>query len=482
MRIKMKIYRHLIKKFKNQRGAVAIIVAIMLFFVLIGIMALAIDVGYFYSTKNELQNIADAAALAGAGKLGNIYTSMTPAEQDTHDFEADRPAIIASAREVVRDDESEISKNPAGGKDIIEILDTDIQIGNWDPSADPKFNPINSPIPIGTLPDAVKVTVRRDASANDPISTFFGIIFGKKNQVVTADAVAALTTLAQLPPGKMNLPIGLSEKWFETNTCGSMIEFSPTTDSCAGWHNFFDAINTSAMRNKFKGFINNDPLEEGNCLSSPCGEAWLDTKFGEADYPVVEPTDTVIAGDSEFEFQGGTISALFTGQRLKWDAPAGLGTNDYITPKDADGDGKQDIDGSGQIAAFPALFDYFRFRDGDGVKLADGSVAIYKDDNGVGYGIDLNGDGTDDITHPDSVWTSTVPVYRDLAWEETGSCMNPNDRLEILGFARVTVIMPNPPPDSTVTAIIDCNLIYTNGIGGGGMSGTVRASIPNLVE
>ncbi len=471
----MKIYHHLIKRLKNQRGAVAILVAILVFFVLIGIMALAIDVGYFYATKNELQDIADAAALAGAGKLGSIYTSMTLAEQDTHDFEADRSAIEASAREVVRDDESEDSKNPAGGKDIIEILDADIQIGNWDPSADPKFNPS------WTLPDAVKVTVRRDDSANNPIATFFGIIFGKKNQGVTADAVAALTTIAEVSPGEMKLPIGLSEKWFKTNSCGSMITFSPTTESCAGWHNFFDAINTNAMRNKFIGFINNDPLK-GDCLSSFCGEAWLGEKFGEADYPVVDPTDTVITGESEFEFQGGTIAALFNGQALKWNVPAGLGSNDYISPKDDDGDNQQDIDGSGQIAPFPALFDYFRFRDGDGVIDINGDVAIFKDKDGVGYGIDLDGDGIDDITHPDSVWTSTIPVYRDLTWEETGTCMNPNTALEIVGFARVTVIKPNPPPDATVTAIIDCNLIYITGIGGGGMNGTIRATIPNLVE
>lgn len=476
----MKIYRHLIKNLKNQRGAVAILVAILVFSVLIGIMALAIDVGYFYSTKNELQNIADAAALAGAGKLGSIYTSMTLAEQDTHDFEADRSAIEASAREVVRDDESEISKNPAGGKDIVEILSTDIQIGNWDPSADPKFNPINS-IPIGTLPDAVKVTVRRDASANDSIGTFFGIMFGKKNQDVTADAVAALTTIAEVSPGEMKLPIGLSEKWFKTNSCGSMITFSPTTESCAGWHNFFDAINTNAMRNKLIGFINNDPLK-GDCIVSPCGDAWLDKKFGAADYSVVDPTDTVISGESEFEFQGGTIAALFNGQALKWDAPAELGSNDYISSKNDDGDDQQDIDGSGQIAAFPALFDYFRFRDGDGVIDRNGNIAIYKDENEDGYGIDLDGDGIDDITHPDSVWTSTVPVYEDLPWEETGTCMNPNTALKIVGFARVTVIKPNPPPDSTVTAIIDCNLIYITGIGGGGMTGTLRATIPNLVE
>ena len=67
----MEINNQSINKFKDQRGAVSIIVAIIVLFVLIGLMALAIDVGYLYATRNELQNIADGAALAAAGELGN---------------------------------------------------------------------------------------------------------------------------------------------------------------------------------------------------------------------------------------------------------------------------------------------------------------------------------------------------------------------------------------------------------------------------
>jgi Flp pilus assembly protein TadG len=59
----MKIYNQVLNKLKDQRGAVAVIVAILAFFVLIGMMALAIDVGYLYATKNELQDVADASAV-----------------------------------------------------------------------------------------------------------------------------------------------------------------------------------------------------------------------------------------------------------------------------------------------------------------------------------------------------------------------------------------------------------------------------------
>jgi hypothetical protein len=105
------------------------------------------------------------------------------------------------------------------------------------------------------------------------------------------------------------------------------------------------------------------------------------------------------------------------------------------------------------------------------------------DENNNGYGIDSDNDGFEDITHPDAVWSATVPIYKDDVWEESEeSCMNPNISLKIVGFARVVVIKPNPPPDTNVQAIIDCEIIFIKGIGGGGMTGNVRSSIPNLVE
>ena len=47
---------------------------------LVGFVALAVDIGYLMATKNELQNVADAAALAAAGKLGDIYVGISDPE------------------------------------------------------------------------------------------------------------------------------------------------------------------------------------------------------------------------------------------------------------------------------------------------------------------------------------------------------------------------------------------------------------------
>ena len=64
----------------DQRGAVAIIVALCLI-LFIGFTAFAIDIGHLTVVRNELQNAADGAALAGAGALGQMYENMTYEQQ-----------------------------------------------------------------------------------------------------------------------------------------------------------------------------------------------------------------------------------------------------------------------------------------------------------------------------------------------------------------------------------------------------------------
>ena len=477
----MKIYNQLINKLKDQRGGVAIIVAIIVVFIVIALMALAIDVGRLYATKNELQNVADAAALAGAGKLGEIYSNMTPAQQDTHDFSTDRAAIEASAQDVVG-----AGKNKVGGENItidptdIIIFNINLEGGNLKFEGPDDFDPTNP----DSVPDAVRVTARRDdtAGGNSPISTFFAGILGFGTANVLADATAALTTLDEVGPGEMNMPFGLSENLFPNN-CTDTIKFSPTTTSCAGWHNFFDAINANAMSDKLLGFILDDPTDHdsdptndpdpyGVCATAPCGRdtpSWLDVYFNMNPGQVPDPAYTmgVDSGVSFFEFSGGAIAALFNGGKLDWGADA---NGDFVIPKyNTPGDptsGQVVLGNDKDPAPFCAIFDYFRFRDGIEIPAA-------------GISVDLDNDGTDDltVTDPDAVWSGLVPVYKD-----DPTCMNPNTNLEIVGFAIIHIVMPLGPPQTTVVAEVDCNLTFIGGQGGGGTSGSVRGTIPNLVE
>ena len=57
----------------NQRGAVAVLVALMLV-VLIGAAGIVLDLGRLFVAKTELQNAADACALAAARELATPST------------------------------------------------------------------------------------------------------------------------------------------------------------------------------------------------------------------------------------------------------------------------------------------------------------------------------------------------------------------------------------------------------------------------
>jgi hypothetical protein len=90
-------------------------------------------------------------------------------------------------------------------------------------------------------PNAVRVTVRRDESANGPLGMFFARILGRGTVSVSAVATAALTGQSTAGPGGLPVPVGISYAWYRNQGptfCNQPIRFYPTNDptSCAGWH------------------------------------------------------------------------------------------------------------------------------------------------------------------------------------------------------------------------------------------------------
>ena len=413
----MKFFFKLLEKVGNQAGATAAIVAIVIP-MLIGFGALAVDVGYMHVTKNELQNVADAATLAGTGYLGSIYKTLSYDAQQTHVFS--RSNIVGEVQQVA-------GENQAAGMNI-GIIDADVTIGTWDGDTD-SLTPITTPT--FKLPDAVRVIARRDGNVNGPILTFFARIFNVDTVNVVADATAALTGPVKMEKGVLKTPFAISENTLAD--CTDKIIFSPTNSSCAAWHNFFDPINAATAPAKMLGLIQGD-TEDYSALGLDNGATWLLKNFDIPAHktPVSMVTPETEIGDS-FTFQGGAVASIFIGGVL--------------------GDKSKDINLSTEIigsltdpAPFPALFDYFRRRDGDG---------------------------------DDSVWTATVPVY-----EDDDPCDNANKTRKILGFLMIKVYMPTPPPLpgwKTVDVWLDCTTSFTPGRGGGA-SGYLKGTIPNLVE
>ena len=80
MRSPLPIKRSLSSK-RKQKGAVAIVVGLSLV-TLFAMGGVVLDLGHLYIAKSELQNAADAAALAGAVRLNHTAASITNARND----------------------------------------------------------------------------------------------------------------------------------------------------------------------------------------------------------------------------------------------------------------------------------------------------------------------------------------------------------------------------------------------------------------
>ncbi|MBT0652962.1 pilus assembly protein TadG-related protein [Geomobilimonas luticola] len=136
-------------RLKDKKGIALVYIALMLVAIM-AFLGLAIDIGYMYVAKGQLQNAADAAALAAATQL---------------------PDTIKVNAEAIKF----ASSNKAAG-DNVSITESDITIGNWNDTLNPKFSTSRLPR------NAVRVVARRNVagatSANQGmVHLFFGRIF-----------------------------------------------------------------------------------------------------------------------------------------------------------------------------------------------------------------------------------------------------------------------------------------------------------------
>lgn len=412
---------------KKTEGAIIILVAACLVF-LLAIAALAIDIGYLYATRNELQNVADAAALAGARYLGETYSGMSENQIEVYEFS--KADVLAKINETAELNDA--------AQESIPILLEDLRIGRWDPSKS------SDDVYMETLiaPDAVSVVARRDNSeGSSPVGTFFARILNINTASVTsARAVAALTGPSYVEESELNTPFGISQlKKCDDEEEARTVTFNPNR-SCGGWHNFLWDNNANDMATNALRIIRDHTDVTGGLWN---GETWLKNNWPDLNWDQLNKTvDKMLKGTpvpeffetgDRFNFNNGTISSLFNGSR--------------IDPADTTYAGnKGNITGSPthKPAAAFALFDYFRFRDNDG---------------------------------DDTVWTAKVPIYK-----ESGTCDSMSGWQQIVGFAMMVIEKPVPPPLSLWEGQLDCNLLVDDNRGGGTVYGNLRGKIPNLVK
>ena len=138
-----------------RRGNVVVLAAVLLT-TLFGMVAFAIDYGYIFHVRTELQRTADACALAAVLHL--------PDESDA----------VAAAQSVATE-----NKASAG----VDLSVGDITFGTWDRDT-ATFTP-------GTYdPNAAEVTVERSAAKGNAVRLFFAPLLGTNETDVSATAIA----------------------------------------------------------------------------------------------------------------------------------------------------------------------------------------------------------------------------------------------------------------------------------------------------
>ncbi len=505
----MKLHPRFNETKTSQKGATLVLIAFMLLG-FISFAALAIDMGYLYVGRNELQNSADAAALAGTRVLGKIYQgdeTLTPpvppmsyADQQNYKcseqltFPSGAYGINGATNDcefIIEQVKRTAYQNSAAGSDVT-IRTEDIFIGTWNgrsrhdndncyefedkttnyhsdyyPSlnnecvnnagkfAVKNLDELDPPDP----PDAVSVMARRD-SLTIPIATFLAGTFGIENRNVSALATAALSGVGNAGPGELELPVGIPDTVFSGATdtwCQTDIKFSPPTDpdTCGGYTDF--ETDSSVTPN---GLID---LVDGTT-----------------------PSPGMTAGVSSATFNNGVFNVQLYDALLE-----AYETKGYDV--DVDGNPRVDADGN-PVAPGVSLHAYGI---GDAVPLTE-QTPYYDLNDG-----ETRADVVDDPDDPDfnpqinytpcpggsgnctgaprykHVWETGVVVYSTEGMSDP--CI-PNSTYKIVGFAELRMKDVLTAPDKYIVGELLCEYVSdADNRGSGGAFGK-KGPIPGLVQ
>jgi hypothetical protein len=209
--------------FKNQQGVTMVYVAICIF-MLIAFVALAVDIGHLTVTKNELQNAADAGALAAARFL----------------YSDDGTAINTGCNQIG------VEAGTANSSDNlpVEVALADVERGHWSFSTN-TFTPNSSENVVNisnydtdqldTMPEfinAVRVTAKRH---DTPVASWFSRIFGYTGFQQSATAVAYVGFIGNQYPLEVDMPIAICKEYAQEDDCSVAREIGGDNWETAAW-------------------------------------------------------------------------------------------------------------------------------------------------------------------------------------------------------------------------------------------------------
>jgi Flp pilus assembly protein TadG len=167
----------------------------------LGFASLAIDMGHLYVVRNELQNVADAAALAGANQLiveqdGEAVRDSAAAQQAVMDVAQTQAQLVGLPL-----------VDPGSRNDLtIALGNWNIYAGNtqtaWTDSDGSPYSNAN----------AVRVSIRRASGVTfGPVTNFLAGILGHSTSEVAATATAYLGFVESTPPGAVDIPLAIPD-------------------------------------------------------------------------------------------------------------------------------------------------------------------------------------------------------------------------------------------------------------------------------
>jgi Flp pilus assembly protein TadG len=164
------------KLHRRRRGNILALTTVLMV-VLVAFVALAVDVGYLFNVRNELQRTADAAAIAACWELCDTNGPAGSNDATTLSANARTAAVQFAALNVV-------------GSAAPGLASDDVTVGYMANPSNPNEAMIATPS--GGLPNAVKVRVQRNSDQNGEVPLFFARVLGMDDKALEAEATAAL--------------------------------------------------------------------------------------------------------------------------------------------------------------------------------------------------------------------------------------------------------------------------------------------------
>jgi hypothetical protein len=186
------------RKRPARRGATLVLAALMMT-VMMGLVALAFDLGYVLLVRTQLQVAADSAAMSAA------------------------PMMIESPDRVVPVAREYANRHIAGNQSV-HLLSSDVELGFWNFYT-------RTFAPSTFMPNAVRVTTRRDETAGGEAHLFFARALGIDSCAVDAEAIAGFVNNFdgfRPPPSGENLPV--LPFALDKPTCDQMLDGLGTDD------------------------------------------------------------------------------------------------------------------------------------------------------------------------------------------------------------------------------------------------------------